>query len=254
MPQVFVPIRNISYKCGKEIHIERSGNFILRKLKIFTYRVFIILLLILALHSTYYSLTGVSARMMMPEDTTSGMHPSLLDGWRPVSLTGNELQTIRPDLKLASSTVSEPKSLDDLDWSRYPKTSVTATGYTAGFESTGKKADNPAYGITYSGVKVKRDMYSTIAADLSIFPIGTILFIPGYGYGVVADKGGAIKGHELDLFFDSVDDVYTYWGKKTLDVYIIKKGSGSLDEKGLAMLNEQKNLQVFRQQIIKHRQ
>ena len=48
--------------------------------------------------------------------------------------------------------------------------------------------------LLIQGVKVKRDLYSTVAADLNVFPIGTILFIPEYGFGVVADKGGAIKG------------------------------------------------------------
>ena len=76
---------------------------------------------------------------------------------------------------------------------------MTATGYTSGIESTGKRPGHPEYGITYSGVKAKRDLYSTIAADLRVFPLGTILFVPGYGYGVVADKGGAIKGNRLDL-------------------------------------------------------
>ena len=48
---------------------------------------------------------------------------------------------------------------------------------------------------------VKRDLYSTVAADLNVFPIGTILFIPEYGYGVVADKGGAITGNKVDLYY-----------------------------------------------------
>ena len=106
-------------------------------------------------------------------------------------------QVLQLEVHAASSqTVNEtPPPLEEaFDWSKYPKTTVIATGYTAGFESTGKNESHPEYGITYSGVKVKRDLYSTVAADLSVFPIGTILFIPEYGYGVVADKGGAIKG------------------------------------------------------------
>src|SRR5690606_22559010 len=99
-----------------------------------------------------------------------------------------------------------------------------------GYESTGKHPGHPEFGITYSGVRVKRDLYSTVAADLDIFPIGTILFIPGYGYGVVADKGGAIKGNRLDLYFETVDDVYKNWGKKKVEVYIVKKGDGTLTE------------------------
>jgi 3D (Asp-Asp-Asp) domain-containing protein len=138
-----------------------------------------------------------------------------------------------------------------IDWSQYPTHSVLATGYTAGYESTGKKPGHPSYGITYSGVKVKRDLYSTIAADLSVFPIGTILFIPDYGYGVVADKGGAIKGNRLDLYYETVHDVYNSWGKRTLEVYVVKRGSGKLTEEELTMLNENESMQVFRQQYIK---
>ncbi|WP_042461175.1 3D domain-containing protein [Neobacillus dielmonensis] len=151
-----------------------------------------------------------------------------------------------------SSAVAASSTLEDaFDWSKYPKQTVTATGYTAGIESTGKQEGHPEYGITYSGVKVKRDLFSTIAADLSVFPIGTILFIPGYGYGVVADKGGAIKGNRLDLYYETVEDVYQQWGKKTVDVYVVQKGTGKLTEEALQALNEDKSLQVFRQQYIR---
>src|SRR5699024_9346763 len=95
----------------------------------------------------------------------------------------------------------------------HPTKKVTATGYTAGIESTGKTKEDPAYGITYSGVPVTRDLYSTIAADPEVFPIGTVLYIPDYGFGVVADTGSAIKGNKIDLYYETVDDVYEHWGK-----------------------------------------
>ncbi len=115
---------------------------------------------------------------------------------------------------------------------------VTATGYTAGEESTGKRPGHPAYGITYSGVKVKRSYVSTVAADLSIFPLGSILYVPGYGYGVVADIGAKIKGKRLDLYFDTTRQVYAQWGKKNVDVLLIKRGNGKVTETMLEDLNE----------------
>ncbi|NSL51696.1 3D domain-containing protein [Bacillus sp. P2(2020)] len=153
---------------------------------------------------------------------------------------------------ISSESVEMPLKLEDaFDWSKYPSRKVIATGYTAGYESTGKHEGHPEYGITYSGVRVKRDLYSTVAADLSVFPIGTILFIPDYGYGVVADKGGAIKGNKIDLYYETVEDVYREWGKREVVVYVVKKGDGSLTEEELKRLNEDKSMQVFRQQIIK---
>ncbi|BBH21610.1 hypothetical protein Back11_29550 [Paenibacillus baekrokdamisoli] len=115
---------------------------------------------------------------------------------------------------------------------------VIATGYTAGIESTGKSPGHPQYGITYSGVKVRRASVSTIAADPKVFPIGTVLFIPGYGYGVVADTGSAIKGRKIDLYFKTRKQVYKQWGKRTVVVHVIKQGKGKLTEAWLNELNE----------------
>lgn len=151
---------------------------------------------------------------------------------------------------ISSEEIDGPETLEEaIDFNQYPTTTVIATGYTAGVESTGKSPDHPQYGITYSGIKVKRDLYSTIAADLSVFPLGTILYIPDYGYGVVADIGGAIKGNKIDLYFDTVEEVYSEWGKKELEVYVVKEGNGQITEQELVALNENKALQVFREQI-----
>ncbi|NDI35844.1 hypothetical protein EPK97_13995 [Chengkuizengella sediminis] len=115
---------------------------------------------------------------------------------------------------------------------QYRAVEVVATGYYAGVDSTGKTPDHPEYGITYSGVKVRRmpESVSTIAADLNLFPLGTVLYIPGYGYGIVADIGSAIKGNVIDLYFNSKEDVYKLWGKKKLDVFIIEEGNGRITE------------------------
>jgi 3D (Asp-Asp-Asp) domain-containing protein len=153
---------------------------------------------------------------------------------------------------ISSEQIEGPKTLEEaINFEQYPSRTVVATGYTAGVESTGKTTAHPQYGITYSGVRVKRDLYSTIAADLNVYPIGTILFIPGYGYGVVADKGSAITGNKIDLYYPTVADVYQKWGKKKVEVYVIKKGNGRLTEEALKNLNETKALQVFREQIRK---
>lgn len=149
---------------------------------------------------------------------------------------------------ISSDQSVDPKAIEEvIDFDQYPVTTVLATGYTAGIESTGKTPNHPEYGITFSGVKVKRDLYSTIAADLNVYPIGTILYIPDYGYGVVADKGSAITGNDIDLYYNTVDDVYSQWGKKEVEVYVVEMGDGKLSEEKLIQLNEEESMQVFRQ-------
>ncbi|MBD0380135.1 3D domain-containing protein [Paenibacillus sedimenti] len=165
---------------------------------------------------------------------------------RPIT---NNVTHIKAPQEIDSLVINEPAALQvtheqqqrvnyrfvpklDSDLSKLKAVEVVATGYFAGKESTGKNPDHPEYGITFSGIKVKRDdkALSTIAADPSVFPLGTVLFIPGYGYGVVADTGSAIKGKKIDLYFDTKDAVYKEWGKKTVKVFIVKKGNGKVTE------------------------
>ncbi|MFD1737773.1 3D domain-containing protein [Bacillus salitolerans] len=236
------------------------------KFQTITKRIALTVLFCSALFATYTTISGVQAKELS-EWLERYDHPFYSAFYDPMTGTSEEnalRQTslsykylnkfsMTPTSISSSAAVSTPLSLEDaIDWSQYPAVTVTATGYTAGVESTGKSPSHPQYGITYSGVKVKRDLYSTVAADLRMFPIGTILFIPGYGYGVVADKGGAIKGHKIDLYYETVKDVYEQWGKKKVTVYVVKKGNGKLSEKDLAVLNEDESMQVFRQQYIKN--
>src|SRR4051812_29518151 len=63
---------------------------------------------------------------------------------------------------ISSDELEVPKTIEEvINFDQYPVATVLATGYTAGIESTGKTPDDPAYGITFSGVQVKRDLYST---------------------------------------------------------------------------------------------
>ena len=63
----------------------------------------------------------------------------------------------------------------------------------------------------------------TIAADTRYYPFGTKIYVPGYGRGVVADRGGAIKGpNRLDLFYRSHNRAKR-WGRKHITVKIKQK-------------------------------
>lgn len=64
--------------------------------------------------------------------------------------------------------------------------------------------------------------YGDIAVDPSVIPLGTKLYIPGYGYGVADDTGGAIQGYRIDLCFNSVSQAIDY-GRQVVQVYILGK-------------------------------
>ncbi|MEM7602816.1 MAG: 3D domain-containing protein [Verrucomicrobiota bacterium] len=73
-------------------------------------------------------------------------------------------------------------------------------------------------GITASGTMAQP--FHTIAADTDVYPFGTKMFVPGYGWGVVEDVGGAIKGERIDLFFPSHQDALE-WGRKEVTIEVI---------------------------------
>lgn len=78
------------------------------------------------------------------------------------------------------------------------------------------RGEPKAVGITASG-KPAQD--GTIAADTGIFPFGTIMYIPGYGYGVVEDRGGDITGYHIDLYFSSHQTALE-WGRQRKEVKV----------------------------------
>lgn len=78
-------------------------------------------------------------------------------------------------------------------------------------------------GITASGAATTRDPdgYSTIAVDPRVIPIGSTVYVEGYGYAVASDTGGAIKGNIIDVFFHSESEA-SNWGRRSVKVYILK--------------------------------
>ncbi len=91
---------------------------------------------------------------------------------------------------------------------------VYATYYTPA--SSGRSPNDPAYGRTATGVLVT---YGVVAVDPKVIPLGTRMFIPGYGYAVAADTGGAVKGYIIDLGYP--DGVAVDWRSRWLDIYIL---------------------------------
>lgn len=72
---------------------------------------------------------------------------------------------------------------------------------------------------TASGTKPKAGV--TVAVDPSVIPLGSKLYVDGYGYCRAEDTGGAIKGNRIDLFFDSEKECLN-WGVRTVRVYVLK--------------------------------
>jgi 3D (Asp-Asp-Asp) domain-containing protein len=140
--------------------------------------------------------------------------------YRAKTVDGKEVERTT----LSEETVREP--IHQIVISRNPRSlgsrgayigkrsmAMLTTAYDPGPGSCGKYAN----GITCNG---KRAGYGIIAVDPKVIPLGTKLHVPGYGYGIAADVGGAIKGNRLDLGYNSRGSALR-WGKKWVKVTIV---------------------------------
>jgi 3D (Asp-Asp-Asp) domain-containing protein len=87
---------------------------------------------------------------------------------------------------------------------------MVATAYTAGCAGCS--------GMTATG---RPAGHGIVAVDPSVIPLGTRLFIPGYGLAIAGDTGGAIHGYRIDLGFNSQRDAILF-GRREVTVYRLK--------------------------------
>ncbi len=89
---------------------------------------------------------------------------------------------------------------------------MVATGYAGG------ACGGSASGHTASGLKARRGV---VAVDTRFIPLGTRLYVPGYGFAVAADRGSAIRGNRIDLCFDTYGEAIRF-GRRSVQVYILR--------------------------------
>lgn len=90
---------------------------------------------------------------------------------------------------------------------------VTATAYTA--------QCNGCSGITATGINLNENRQAkVIAVDPNVIPLGSKVYVEGYGEAIAGDTGGAIKGNKIDLHVSTKDEAYN-WGVRTVNVTVL---------------------------------
>ena len=91
---------------------------------------------------------------------------------------------------------------------------MTATAYDGGYASNGSWTGQP----TALGLPLQ---YGVVAVDPSVIPLGSRLYVQGYGLAVAADTGSAIQGDRIDLFFWNSPVGTAAFGIRRLQVYVL---------------------------------
>ena len=91
---------------------------------------------------------------------------------------------------------------------------MLATAYDPGPRSCGPRAT----GHCANGMKAQKGV---VAVDPRVIPLGTKLYVEGYGHCIAADTGGAIKGNKIDLCYNTYGEAIRF-GRKYVTVHVLK--------------------------------
>jgi 3D (Asp-Asp-Asp) domain-containing protein len=151
-------------------------------------------------YAVVYTNGGEVSRELLSEIIVAPDHEIIVQGTAVVAVAA-AVSAPEPD-----ATDPSPAPSGDPDCAR--TMTVWATWYTA--------ASAGGSGITATGTTVQK---GTVAVDPSVIPLGTRMYIPGYGYGVAADTGGAIIGNIIDLGYGP-NDAWD-WYSRYVDICIL---------------------------------
>jgi 3D (Asp-Asp-Asp) domain-containing protein len=77
--------------------------------------------------------------------------------------------------------------------------------------------DGSVEGITATGVPARRGI---VAVDPDVIPLGTRVYVQGYGLATAADVGGAIVGNRIDLCMEDDSEAWRF-GRRSVKVYVL---------------------------------
>ncbi|WP_078393872.1 3D domain-containing protein [Shouchella patagoniensis] len=109
-----------------------------------------------------------------------------------------------------SSTPSESKS-----------SSQDAAGTTMNVEATAYTAFcEGCTGVTYTGIDLRANPdQKVIAVDPDVIPLGSTVYVEGYGEAIAGDIGGAINGNKIDVFMPDQDQAIEF-GRQNVQIEV----------------------------------
>ena len=111
------------------------------------------------------------------------------------------------------ASAASPSTKAEADSSGGKEIYMSATAYTA--------YCNGCSGITATGINLRANPdLKVIAVDPSVIPLGSKVWVEGYGHAIAGDTGGAIKGNRIDVFVPTKKEAYRF-GKKSVKIRVL---------------------------------
>jgi 3D (Asp-Asp-Asp) domain-containing protein/LysM repeat protein len=154
----------------------------------------------------------------VPSTSNSASEESMPKATAPSTSNSTSLESTpkapAPSTSNSASTESKPEAtVPSTSNSASKEIIVEASAYTASCEGCS--------GITATGINLKTNPNAkVISVDPTVIPLGSKVYVEGYGEAIAGDTGGAIKGKRIDVFFPSQQDAINF-GVKQLKVTIL---------------------------------
>lgn len=101
------------------------------------------------------------------------------------------------------------------------QTSSSENGRWMSVEATAYSRNQPVLSNhTFTGIDL-RENSRVIAVDPDVIPLGSTIYVPGYGEYIAGDTGGAIIGNRIDIHFESLDSAIQF-GRQNIDVQVFE--------------------------------
>ncbi|WP_214823718.1 LysM peptidoglycan-binding and 3D domain-containing protein [Exiguobacterium algae] len=153
--------------------------------------------------------------------TWNGLNSDLIFPGQEFSVKGAKAASVANDAATTAPKTSTSKPVTKTAAST-TQTQAPASGKTLTVEAT---AYTPycagCSGITATGIDVRSNPnQKVIAVDPSVIPLGSKVWVEGYGEAIAGDTGGAIKGNRIDILMPTQEQALNF-GRKTITIKVL---------------------------------
>lgn len=154
------------------------------------------------------TMNDISSELIFPGDQL------VLQGTKVASAQKTAPQTATNTAKVPTSAPVQKAAASAPVSATAKEMTVTATAYTAYCAGCS--------GTTATGIDLRSNPnQKVIAVDPNVIPLGSRVWVEGYGEAIAGDTGGAIKGNIIDLFMEHEKDALN-WGRQTVTIKILE--------------------------------
>nr|WP_263324226.1 3D domain-containing protein [Neobacillus sp. Marseille-Q6967] len=140
------------------------------------------------------------------------------------SQVNSEMAGIQAKLNEAQAKIAQEQAASRATSAASPKPAAASSPAPTGVEmyvSSTAYSHESSGSITAMGYNIEANPnMKLIAVDPSVIPLGSKVWVEGYGVAIAGDTGGAIKGHKIDVLMPNNAAAYA-WGRRTVKIVVL---------------------------------